>query len=63
MNIKPIIYNYLITIANGSIHFHAFSYQYTGSGYNQAVNLVIDGLIFLWACRNQSNGRRRVGRR
>lgn len=33
MNIKPIIYNYLITIANGSIHFHAFSYQYTGSGY------------------------------
>ena len=33
MNRRPITYNYLKTIANGSIHFHAFSYQYTGSGY------------------------------
>lgn len=30
MNRRPITYNYLKTIANGSIHFHAFSYQYTG---------------------------------
>lgn len=36
MNRRPITYNYLKTIANGSIHFHAFSYQYPGSGY-QAV--------------------------
>lgn len=33
MNRRPIAYNYLKTIANGSIHFHAFSYQYPGSGY------------------------------
>ena len=33
MNRRLITYNYLKTIANGSIHFHAFSYQYPGSGY------------------------------
>lgn len=32
MNRRLITYNYLKTIANGSIHFHAFSYQYPGSG-------------------------------
>ena len=30
MNRRLITYNYLKTIANGSIHFHAFSYQYPG---------------------------------
>ena len=33
MNRRLITYNYLKTIANGSIHFHAFSYQYPESGY------------------------------
>lgn len=32
MNRRLITYNYLKTIANGSIHFHAFSYQYPGTG-------------------------------
>ena len=33
MNRRLITYNYLKTIANGTIYFHAFSYQYPGSGY------------------------------
>lgn len=33
MNRRLITYNCLKPIANGSIHFHAFSYQYPGSGY------------------------------
>ena len=32
MNRRLITYNYLKTIANGTIYFHAFSYQYPGSG-------------------------------
>lgn len=46
MNRRLITYNYLKTIANGSIHFHAFSYQYTGSGYmNKAVGSLSGSLI------------------
>ncbi len=39
MNRRLITYNYLKTIANGSIHFYAFSYQYPGSSeYNQKLS-------------------------
>lgn len=41
MNRRLITYNYLKTIANGSIHFHAFSYQYPGSGYGQQPVIVM----------------------
>ena len=47
MNRRLITYNYLKTIANGSIHFHAFSYQYPGSGYmNKAVSSLSGSLIY-----------------
>lgn len=51
MNRRPITYNYLITIANGSIHFHAFSYQYPGSGYGQqpVISLIIGRCLTLYA--------------
>ena len=40
MNRRLITYNYLKTIANGSIHFHAFSYQYPGSGYAKRLRII-----------------------
>lgn len=39
MNRRLITYNYLKAIANGSIHFHAFSYQYPGSGYEYRLKI------------------------
>lgn len=39
MNRRLITYNYLKTIANGSIHFHAFSYQYPGTADSTCIRV------------------------
>ncbi len=49
MNRRLITYNYLKTIANCSIHFHAFSYQYPGSGYEYRLKIAgFSAGIFVW---------------
>lgn len=46
MDRNGIALNTLMFIRMSSNIFYPFSTIYPGSGYNQAVNLAIDGLIF-----------------